>query len=276
MATTLDEIGFLLSTAREAAETIILPHFANLDPADIRTKAHDSDFVTPADEAAEKLIADRVLAVFGERVLFLGEEIMERDPTLITRLPTAERAVVVDPLDGTYNYVNGVPAFAVIIAVIEAGQVTGGVIYDPIRGDAACAVAGGGAWIQGGGRPSRPLRVAPPKPLGDMLGAATWTHSLPQVRGRLLRGLAEVSAVSNYRCCAQELRLLVSGGLHFGYYHALTPWDHAAGWLIHREAGGYSALLDGSPYRPDLRSGGLLFAPDRASWRLLADALSGK
>jgi len=51
------------------------------------------------------------------------------------------------------------------------------------------------------------------------------------------------------------------------------PWDHAAGWLIHKEAGGYSAHFDGSPYTPDHLTGGLICAPDQASWNLLRDAL---
>lgn len=276
MSITRADIDRLMSFAKEASETVILPHFANLDPSEIRTKAHASDFVTVADEGAEKLIASRVRAAYGNDILFVGEEIMERDPSLIDRLPTAERTIVVDPIDGTYNYANGIPAFAVIIAVVEKGRVTGGLIYDPIRGDATCAIAGGGAWMQGGGRPERPIAVAKPVPLDEMLGSVAWAYAPRDVRERMLPAVTRISAICNYRCGGQENRLLTTGGMHFSFYYKLSPWDHAAGWLIHREAGGYSSMLDGSDYRPELRTGGLLLATDKASWQVLADAINGK
>jgi fructose-1,6-bisphosphatase/inositol monophosphatase family enzyme len=274
MTATRADIDRFHAFAEEAARDIILPHFARLDASEIRTKAHASDFVTVADEGAERLIEKRVRETYGD-VLFVGEEIMERDPSLADRLPTAERAVVVDPIDGTFNYANGIPAFAVILSLIERGEVKAGVIYDPIRGDAACALAGGGAWIQGGGRPEKPLRVASPVPLEEMLGSVAWAYAPAAVRQRMLPMVASIAAICNYRSGAQEVRLLASGGMHFGFYWKLSPWDHAAPWLIHREAGGYSALVDGSPYRPELREGGLLLAPDKASWTVLAEAIGG-
>ena len=276
MITTRADIDRLFSFAREAAETVILPHFANLDPSEIRTKAHASDFVTVADEGAEQLIAGRVRETWGDTVAFLGEESMERDPTLIDRLPTADRTIVVDPIDGTFNYANGIPAFAVIIAVVERGEVTGGLIYDPLRGDATCALKGAGAWMQGGGRPERPLAVAPAAPLADMLGSVGLAYSPEPVRARLLPVMARAASVCNYRCGGQESRLLTTGGIHFSFYYKLSPWDHAAGWLIHREAGGYSAMLDGTDYRPELRAGGLLLAPDKASWQAIVDVYQGR
>lgn len=269
------EIDFLMSVAREASETVVLPHFANLRPSEVRTKSHATDFVTVADEACERLIETRVRERFGTDVLFLGEELMEREPTLIEQLLAAERAIVVDPIDGTFNYANGIPAFAVIIAVVEKGEVAGGLIYDPMRDDAACAIAGSGAWMMGGGRPEHRLGVARSVPLAQMNGCAGWSYIPSEDRRRLANGLANACGASNYRCGGQEMRVLAAGGVHFCYYHRLSPWDHAAGWLIHREAGGYSRLLDGSPYRPQLRQGGLLMAPDEASWTALATKLRG-
>jgi len=273
MTVTRQDIDFLVATARAAADVEIMPRFANLAAADIKTKAHASDFVTVADVAAEEMIERQVRAAWGDDFLFIGEEVMERRPTLIDQLMEAPRAVVVDPIDGTFNYANGVPAFAVIISVVEHGEVTGGVIYDPLRRDAACAIAGGGAFLTGDGRPDRPLRVAPAAPLSEMQGCAGWYYAAADERDRLLDGLKQVSNVMNYRCGGQEMRLLVAGRIDYCYYHKLSPWDHAAGWLIHREAGGHSALIDGTPYRPDLRAGGLLMTPDAASWKALAAAL---
>ncbi|MCM5556677.1 inositol monophosphatase [Pleomorphomonas sp. JP5] len=275
MTVTRQDIDFLVATAQAAAEIEIMPHFSNLTAADIKTKAHASDFVTVADIASEALIEKRVRAAWGDDFLFVGEEVMEREPTLIDRLMAAPRAVVVDPIDGTFNYANGVPAFAVIISIVEHGAVKGGIIYDPVRNDAACAIDGGGAFLVRQGQPDRPLHVAPAAPLSEMQGCAGWYYASPEERERLLGGFGRTWGIMNYRCGGQEMRLLVDGRIQFCYYHKLSPWDHAAGWLIHREAGGYSALLDGSPYRPDLRAGGLLMAPDKASWTELATALSG-
>ncbi|WP_237155160.1 inositol monophosphatase family protein [Oryzibacter oryziterrae] len=273
MSVTRTELDRLFAMAGEAAEVEIMPRFANLSPADVKVKAHATDFVTVADEAAERLIERRAREAFGPDVFFLGEEIMERDPSLITRLAGAERAIVVDPIDGTFNYANGVPAFAVIIAVVEKGEVAAGLIYDPVRKDAACAIAGQGAFMQGGGRPEVALHVAAPAPLSDMHGCSSWAYAAEPLRSRLAAGLVKTWGASNYRCGGQEMRLLTSGAIHFCQYNKLSPWDHAAGWLIHKEAGGYSARLDGTPYQPHLRDGGILMTPDKASWDAMMAAV---
>ena len=267
MTVTSAEIDVLTDILRDAARTEIMPRFARLGPADIQVKSHASDFVTVADEAAERFIEAAVRERFGA-VHFLGEEVMERDPGLIDGLAAAPRAIVVDPIDGTFNYANGIPAFAVIAAVVEHGRVTGGIILDPVRDDAVTAVAGEGAYLQGPTGRHR-LSVRPAAPLAEMHGAVSWAYAAEPLRSRILAGSGAVWGTYNYRCGGQEMRLLATGGSHFALYNKLTPWDHAAGWLIHREAGGHSARFDGSAYRPEHLTGGLLMAPDEASWRLL-------
>jgi fructose-1,6-bisphosphatase/inositol monophosphatase family enzyme len=157
--------------------------------------------------------------------------------------------------------------------VISHGVTVAGIILDPVRDDASLAIAGGGAWAEDASGERRPLHVAASRPLAEMHGTASWSYMPEPLRSRVLKGLAGVWGASNYRCGGQEMRLVAAGGAHFALYHRLTPWDHAAGELIHREAGGHAARLDGSPYRPEHRSGGLLLAPDEASWTALADLL---
>ncbi len=89
------------------------------------------------------------------------------------------------------------------------------------------------------------------------------------------RNLAKFGAFFNYRCAAHEYWLLATGGGHFVAYQKLMPWDHLPGTLIHAEAGGYSARLDGSPYLPSHVGGGLLAAPDKNSWHEIKQALWG-
>ena len=87
--------------------------------------------------------------------------------------------------------------------------------------------------------------------------------------------MTRLAAAYTYRCSAHEYRLVASGACHILVHGKLMPWDHLAGVLIHAEAGGYSAKLDGTPYRPTDRDGGLLLAPDAASWHAVREALFG-
>lgn len=274
MAVTAEEFDELVQIVREAAKTEILPRFARLDPADVKTKSHASDFVTVADEAAERLIEARVRARFPGAG-FVGEEIYERDRSVVDRLDEDERTIVVDPIDGTYNYANGIPAFAVILAVVEKGETVAGILYDPIRDDWIGARKGHGAFLAGEDRPARPVRVAPPRPLEEMHGMVGFAYADPALKPRLVTGVARFWGICNYRCGGQEMRLLAQGGTHFALYSKLTPWDHAAGELIHREAGGRAALVDGSPYRASHMGKGLLLAPDAESWDAIREALLG-
>jgi fructose-1,6-bisphosphatase/inositol monophosphatase family enzyme len=268
MAFAATDLARLDAILREAARVEILPRFARLADGDVRIKAHATDFVTVADEAAERFIEAAVRRAFGD-LAFVGEETMERDPTVIERIPHAPLTVVVDPIDGTYNYANGVPAFAVIAAVMEHGRTVAGIILDPVRDDAVMALAGGGAEGVAADGTRRRLAVAAPLPLAEMNGCASWSYMTEPLRSRVLAGLTGVWGASNYRCGGQEMRLLVSGATHFALYGKLSPWDHAAGVLIHREAGGHAALLDGRAYDPLERTVGMLMAPDAESWAAL-------
>jgi fructose-1,6-bisphosphatase/inositol monophosphatase family enzyme len=77
----------------------------------------------------------------------------------------------------------------------------------------------------------------------------------------------------DFRCAAQQYRMIAAGYCHAQVFRRLYPWDHAAGFLLHREAGGYGRRFDGSDYRPSEIDGGLLLAPDEASWHGLKEAL---
>jgi fructose-1,6-bisphosphatase/inositol monophosphatase family enzyme len=117
------------------------------------------------------------------------------------------------------------------------------------------------------------LRVASPAPVAEMEGIVG-TNFLPQpLRNTVNGNLARLANSTWLRCAAHEYRLAAAGHCHLLFYNKLMPWDHAAGWLLHREAGGYSAHFDGTPYRPTDLSGGLICAPDEASWRAARAAL---
>jgi fructose-1,6-bisphosphatase/inositol monophosphatase family enzyme len=158
-------------------------------------------------------------------------------------------------------------------AVIDKGEVAAGIILDPITDDWTLALRGEGSWTERPDGSQSRHRVASPRPLGEMIGLVSWMFLPEPLRSRVLSGVTRTAGAADYRCAAHHYRLLANTHYDFSLYSKLMPWDHAAGWLIHREAGGYSARLDGSDYTPKQSTGGLLLAPDRESWDRLSDAL---
>ncbi len=265
------DLAALTGILRDAARTEIMPRFRRLGRGDVRPKSGPLDLVTVADEAAERAITAALLDRFPG-ALIVGEEATAADPSLLARLAAAPLAFVVDPIDGTYNYQAGVPLFAAMAAAIESGVVTAAAIHDPLGDDTACALAGQGAWMQtDAGR--RPLQVAAPAAVESLTGIPSWQYLPEPLRAHVIRGLPRFAATWNYRCAGHEYRVAAEGQCHFLLYNKLMPWDHAPGWLIHREAGGHAARFDGSPYTVAETEGGLLCAPDRATWRLIHDTL---
>jgi fructose-1,6-bisphosphatase/inositol monophosphatase family enzyme len=158
-------------------------------------------------------------------------------------------------------------------AVTMRGEVVAGAIHDPVSHDCAYAVLGGGAWIEQEDGSSLPLSVAAPVPVSEMDGFIG-TNYLPEpLRTTVNSNLSRLGTTNSLRCAAHEYRAAAAGHCHLLLYGRLWPWDHAAGSLIHREAGGYSAQFDGRPYRATQFGGGLICAPDEASWHLARAAL---
>jgi fructose-1,6-bisphosphatase/inositol monophosphatase family enzyme len=257
---------------RAAARTEILPRFRNLSAGAVRTKTSHLDLVTDADEAAERMIEAELRRLFPS-ALVVGEEGVSHNPRLLDGLDNAELAFILDPVDGTLNFASGLPLFGVMAAVVIKGEVVCGIILDPISDDWAMAVRGEGAWIQRPDGTSAPLRVSSAVPLAQMAGNVSWRYLAEDLRPLVTANLPKVAMAADLRCSAHTYRLIAAGHLHFAFSSSVMPWDHAAGWLIHREAGGYTAHFDGSAYRPANRSGGLISAPDETSWRAVRDAL---
>ena len=257
-----------------AARAEILPRFRALTADQVRQKSSAIDIVTEADEAAEAMITAELKAAFPKAVV-VGEEATHRDPDLLQAIASAELAFIVDPVDGTKNFASGLPLFGVMAAATVRGEVVAGVIHDPICHDFAYAVRDGGAWLESEDGKRTPLRVAPSVPVGEMEGYLSTTFLPQPLRNTVNGNLSRLASSASLRCAAHEYRLAASGHCHLLLYNKLMPWDHAAGWLLHREAGGYSAHFDGTPYRPSHFSGGLIYAPDEASWHAAREALLG-
>ena len=265
----------LATLLREAARAEVMPRFRNLTPDGVRTKADALDPVTEADTAAEAMITAGLLRRFPGAVV-VGEEATAADPSLLGHLGDAALAFVVDPVDGTANFAAGLPLFAVMAAALVRGEVVAAAIHDPVGDDWALALRGEGAWRETPDGRRETLRVAPPAPLDAMTGSVSWRFLPPAQRASVCANLPRVAATWGFRCAGHEYRMAAAGHLHFLLFNRMYPWDHAPGWLLHREAGGYAAALDASPYRPTRVDGGLIAAPDKASWQALHDALLGE
>lgn len=234
-----------MAAAREAGALIrgSLGRYESLE-----TKASAHDLVTDVDRACEKLIADRLLNGFPGHAM-LGEEGMAEGSRRHDRDADPSRVEwlwVCDPIDGTTNFVHGIPACTVSIALAHYGEPVVGVVYDPGRDELFSAMKGHGAFLNG-----QPVRVRPEQQLQEALLSTGFP-----VRDDLRAiNLAEVIRVAPL---CRNLRAFGSAALHLGYVsagrltgfweHGLNPWDLAAGYVLVTEAGGRMTGLDGSPY----------------------------
>ncbi|WP_027684524.1 inositol monophosphatase family protein [Rhizobium leguminosarum] len=267
MTSTVD-VTVLADLLRRAAKAEILPRFRRLGQDDVRAKSEATDLVTEADEQAERMIKAEAQRLWPG-ALFLGEESVAADPDLLGSLKHADLAIVVDPVDGTFNFAAGIPAFGVMASVISGGETVAGIIYDPMGDDWVMAEKGGGAWLRRPDGGAERLSVAAPVGLEHMVGMASTGYLPKEKRAEVLGNLAKVRFLTNYRCAAHEYRTFAGGHVHYLMYNKLMPWDHLAGTLISQEAGAYAARFDGSPYLPHHLDGGLLITPDKASWEVL-------
>lgn len=268
------DIDFLVATVGHAGTSEIMPRFRNLSASAISEKTSAVDLVTEADVLAEKQITAALLQRFPTAHI-VGEEAYDADRSVIPALRDAPLAFVIDPVDGTFNFASGFPAFGTLLAVTVKGETVAGIIHDPVMGDSIVSVKGAGAVLKRANGSEAKLRVAEPVGLSDMVGIFSWGHSHPDRRPVIAANMAKTKMALSLNCSAHEYWLVATGKLHFIGHEKLMPWDHLAGVLTHQEAGGYTVKLDGTPYRPGDTEGGILSAPDKESWKMLRRDILG-
>ncbi|SOD64216.1 myo-inositol-1(or 4)-monophosphatase [Streptomyces zhaozhouensis] len=239
-------VAELLEVAAEAAGRagVLLRDGRPADLGVAATKSSPIDVVTEMDIAAERLIADFLAERRPEDGL-LGEEGGERPGTSGVRW-------VVDPLDGTVNYLYGLPQWAVSIAAEVDGRAVAAVVEAPMRGETYHATLGGGAHRTPAGGLSHPMTVRPSPPLDQAL-IATGFNYVTTVRtaqaALAQRLIPRVRDIRRSGSAAVDLADLAGGRLDGYYERGLQPWDLAAGDLIAREAGALTGGRVGG--RPD-------------------------
>lgn len=220
---------------------------------DVKQSQHD--LVTEVDKGCERLIRNLISTHFPDHA-FLGEEGVEPGPeasaNAVKAVADAEYVWIVDPIDGTTNYVHGFPFFSISIALAYRGQVIVGVIYDPSRDELFLAERGKGAYVHG-----RKMQVSAEASLKDSLVATGFPSDPMQALPRnmeQLRGMApRVRNIRSSGSAALHLAYVAAGRLSGFWEIGLNAWDIAAGALLVEESGGRVTDAAGEPYHLGVR-----------------------
>ena len=223
----------IISIVREAGKLI-------LDARDVPARTHEktsaADLVTEYDVAVEDFLRQRLLALLPEAVFF-GEE--EAGPAH----PEQGWAFIVDPIDGTTNFVRGLQQSAISVGLAKDGTVEYGVVYDPYKNEMFSAKRGGGAFLG-----VTPIHVSD-KPLSEGIFAMGTALYRPEYFPPTMRLTQQLFARScDFRrmgSAALDLCAVACGRVEAFFEYSLSPWDYAAGSLLVTEAGGAACTLEG-------------------------------
>jgi myo-inositol-1(or 4)-monophosphatase len=234
------DLPLLCNLVIETAEQEILPRFQQIESH----KKADGSLVTEADLAVQRRLAQRLQALHPE-IPLLGEEMpAQRQEGVLADSPAGFWCL--DPLDGTSNYVAGMPCFATSLAYIHQGAAHIGIIYDPLRQECFYALRGEGAWLNG----SRLRLQTTNEELRTCIAMVDFKRLSERLAGRLAsrppyRSQRSIGSVALDWCwlAAGRVQLYLHGGAKL--------WDYAAGSLILQEAGGHLRLTSGQVSQPE-------------------------
>jgi myo-inositol-1(or 4)-monophosphatase len=240
MSTPQELLKLAVTVATEAAELIVERRRGTITVAD--TKSTATDIVTAVDRESEELIRARVLEARPDDS-FLGEEGDDIDGTSGVRW-------VVDPIDGTVNYLYDIPTYAVSIAVEQDGVTVAGVVVDAPKGEVFTATLGGGAFLDG-----KPIRVSDCTSLDRALVGTGFGYDPARrlVQAEVVQHLiADVRDIRRIGVGAIDLCYVGCGRLDAVYERGLNPWDYGAGALVASEAGARVGGLNGAEVSPEM------------------------
>ncbi|WP_344332186.1 inositol monophosphatase family protein [Kitasatospora putterlickiae] len=262
----MDKVAEIIA---EASAEVVEPRFRALAAGEVMEKA-PGEVVTVADREAEVIIARRLRELLPVPVV--GEEAVAADPDLAKALHTEPAAWLVDPVDGTANFIAGRPEYAVMVSLVRDGRTVASWIRHPVTSTTYTAELGSGAWRDGHRLTRAPAGTDPAKWRGSVK-----SRFLDPSRRRMVEAnttaFGEVTA--GRHAAGIEYPDIAEGAMDFMLYWRTLPWDHAPGSLLLTEAGGRSARLDGTPYHPEPPGGedGLLVAADPATWERCREIL---
>ncbi len=255
---------------RKAAAAEVTPRFRQLAEGDVVEKSGPHDMVTVADRRAEEQLTADLAALLPGSVV-VGEEAVHANPSTYEAIRGTAPVWIVDPVDGTRQFVNGNPGFCMLVALAVDGVVQASWTYAPVLDEMAVAVRGQGAWLNG-----ERLVAGAPAPGADVEVATSHPDFTTEDQKRALTGLV-VEGVRPRPCGSAGLEYLAiaRGELDAVAFSWELAWDHAAGLLLVAEAGGADLTLTGEPFR--IGGGNALpftAARDAATARRVADLLA--
>jgi myo-inositol-1(or 4)-monophosphatase len=231
-------LNIAVRAARRAGE-IIVRSLPRLDSIQVSTKGRN-DFVSEVDRAAEREIISTIRGFYPDHA-FLAEESGESG--------AGDIVWIIDPLDGTTNFLHGFPVFAVSIACRQRGKIEHGVVYDPMRQELFTASRGGGAHLD-----NRRIRVSKQRGLEGSLIATGFpyrsnTKYLDCYLEMLKTVMVNTAGLRRPGAAALDLAYVAAGRVDAFWEIGLSPWDTAAGTLLITEAGGHVGTLTGAEYQ---------------------------
>ncbi len=243
-------LNLMMKTARKAGRSLV-KDFREVENLQVSTKG-PGDFVSKADREAERIIKTDLMEArptYG----WLGEETggdKGEDPT---------RRWIVDPLDGTTNFLHGMPHWAISIALEHKGEIVSGVVYDPAKDEMFWAEKGAGCWLNDNKR----MRVSGRKVMSEAVFATGVPFgakaTLPQMMQDLSRLMPVCAGLRRWGSAALDLAYVAAGRFDGYWERELNAWDIAAGILLVREAGG---IVGGFGDSDPLVSGGVIASND--------------
>ncbi|UFQ19092.1 MULTISPECIES: inositol monophosphatase family protein [Streptomyces] len=257
---------------RKVAAAEVTPRFRQLAAGDIVEKSGPHDVVTVADRRAEEQLTVDLPALLPGSVV-VGEEAVHADPTTYEAIRGDAPVWIVDPVDGTRQFVHGDPGFCMLVALAVDGEVQASWTYAPALDQFAVAVRGKGAWLNG-----QRLTAGSPEPGRDLEVATSHPDFTTEDQKRALLGL-RVDGVRPRPCGSAGLEYLAvaRGELDAVAFSWELAWDHAAGLLLVAEAGGAALTLTGERFRT---AGGnalpFTAARDAATARRVVDLLTSE
>ncbi|MFJ6390091.1 inositol monophosphatase family protein [Streptomyces sp. NPDC091972] len=246
---TIDEFlgrhaGDVEEAVRKAAAAEVMPRFRRLAAHEVDQKAGPHDLVTDADRLAEQYLTEVLGALLPGSVV-VGEEAVHANPASYEALQGDTPVWIVDPVDGTRQFVHGDPGFCMLVALARSGVLLASWTYAPARDQLATAIRGRGAFLDG-----ERLHSGAPDPGRDLRVATSHPDYTTQEQKRGLLGLW-TDGVAPRPCGSAGLEYLAvargeSDAVAFSWEAA---WDHAAGLLLVEEAGGAHLTRTGEPFR---------------------------
>ena len=231
----------LISRACMKASRSLIRDFGEIENLQVSTKG-PGDFVTSADRRTEKILIEELQKAHPDY------GIVTEESGIINKSNTTNRWII-DPIDGTMNFLNGIPQFAISVGYEEEGDIQCGVIFNPIMNEMFCAEKGNGAYLN-----NTRIRVSNKKQLRDSLIVTGGPKGSSKIKDKIFSEYIVVSKhVSNVRklgSAALDIAYVACGRFDGYWQRELNYWDIAAGLIILREAGGFIEFFDNNKNHP--------------------------